>query len=453
MYSTARIFLKSGIFSFHLTKCFVQFDQKQIGASMKTKTVSLRTKIFMLVFSLLFFIIAGMSAVFYAIQMGETAEQVHQLSLQTAQTISFMPETTAYLVEQRADKMLLPVLEHIQERTEAQSISIAGRNGIILSTYGRAEPLRESDRRSLLYGGTYTVEETGTDGQAIIGKAPIMKTTDTYTEVIGTVSVEFSKKSIAKKTAAQTGDILLAAAFALLAGVAGGLWLTKSILADTLGFEPSKIAAMYKKTIDEIRLYSDELRAQTHEFMNKLYVLSGLLQLGRNAAALDFIQKEADSVSLQNQIVFKQIQDDLIQAVLLGKTAKASEKKVLFIIERESTLSALPDHVDGHSLLTVISNLIDNAFEAVKQTRTPHVTFLITDASPTLIIEVTDNGMGIDDQTLGLLFEKGYSTKGEGRGFGLHNVKEAVESFHGIIEVIPNEPAGTIFTIYIPKED
>ncbi|WP_169818510.1 sensor histidine kinase [Domibacillus iocasae] len=420
---------------------------------MKTKTVSLRTKIFMLVFSLLFFIIAGMSAVFYAIQMGETAEQVHQLSLQTAQTISFMPETTAYLVEQRADKMLLPVLEHIQERTEAQSISIAGRNGIILSTYGRAEPLRESDRRSLLYGGTYTVEETGTDGQAIIGKAPIMKTTDTYTEVIGTVSVEFSKKSIAKKTAAQTGDILLAAAFALLAGVAGGLWLTKSILADTLGFEPSKIAAMYKKTIDEIRLYSDELRAQTHEFMNKLYVLSGLLQLGRNAAALDFIQKEADSVSLQNQIVFKQIQDDLIQAVLLGKTAKASEKKVLFIIERESTLSALPDHVDGHSLLTVISNLIDNAFEAVKQTRTPHVTFLITDASPTLIIEVTDNGMGIDDQTLGLLFEKGYSTKGEGRGFGLHNVKEAVESFHGIIEVIPNEPAGTIFTIYIPKED
>lgn len=420
---------------------------------MKTKTVSLRTKIFMLVFSLLFLIIAGMSAVFYAIQMGETADQVHQLSLQTAQTISFMPETTAYLVEQRADKTLLPVLEHIQERTEAQSISIAGRNGIILSTYGRAEPLRESDRRSLLYGGTYTVEETGTDGQAIIGKAPIMKTTDTYTEVIGTVSVEFSKKSIAKKTAAQTGDILLAAAFALLAGVAGGLWLTKSILADTLGFEPSKIAAMYKKTIDEMRLYSDELRAQTHEFMNKLYVLSGLLQLGRNEAALDFIQKEADSVSLQNQIVFKQIQDDLIQAVLLGKTAKASEKKVLFTIERESTLSALPDHVDGHSLLTVISNLIDNAFEAVKQTRMPHVTFLITDASPTLIIEVTDNGMGIDDQTLGLLFEKGYSTKGEGRGFGLHNVKEAVESFHGIIEVIPNEPAGTIFTIYIPKED
>lgn len=421
---------------------------------MKTKTVSLRTKIFALVFSLLFFIIAGMSTVFYAIQTGETAEQVHQLSLQTAQTISLMPETTAFLVEQRDRETLLPVLEHIQERTEAQSISIAGRNGTVLSTYGNNELLRESsDSRSLIYGGTYTVEETGTDGEAIIGKAPIMKTTDNYTEVIGTVSVEFSKKSIAQKTAAQTGEILIAAAFALLAGVVGGIWLTKSILADTLGFEPSKIAAMYKKTIDEMRLYSDDLRAQTHEFMNKLYVLSGLLQLGRNEAALDFIQKEADSVSLQNQIVFKQIQDDLIQAVLLGKTAKASERKVFFTIEQESTLSALPAHIDAHSLLTVISNLIDNAFEAVKQVKQPLVTFLITDASPTLIIEVTDNGTGIDEQVLHFLFEKGYSTKGDGRGFGLHNVKEAVESFHGMIEVVPNEPAGTIFTIYIPKED
>jgi sensor histidine kinase regulating citrate/malate metabolism len=75
-----------------------------------------------------------------------------------------------------------------------------------------------------------------------------------------------------------------------------------------------------------MRLYSDELRAQTHEFMNKLYVLSGLIQLRRHDAALDFIQKEASTASFQNQIVF----------------------------------------LDAHSLLTIISNLLDNAFEAVK---------------------------------------------------------------------------------------
>ncbi|WPK13576.1 ATP-binding protein [Lysinibacillus louembei] len=419
---------------------------------MRKKTITLRTKIFILVFSLLFFIVAGMSVVFYSIQARETSEQVEKLSLQTAQTLSFMPETIAFLNGHSDRDTLQSILEQIRKRTEAQSITIAGRNGTVLSTYESEGALQESDSRSLIYGGTYVVEEQGINGESIISKAPVLYTVENSTEVVGTVSVEFSKQSIAVQTAAQMSNILIAAAFALLVGMIGGLWLTKSILADTLGFEPAKIAAMYKRTIDEMRLYSDELRAQTHEFMNKLYVLSGLLQLNRYEAALDFIQKEVDNVTVHQHIVFKQIKDDLIQAVLLGKTAKASERKIAFSIEPESTLTAIPANVDVHLLLTVISNLIDNAFDAVKESEDPYVSFLLTDASPTLIIEVADNGHGIDENTVQLLFEKGWSIKGEHRGYGLFNVKEAVNSFGGMIDVLPNEPNGTIFTIYIPKE-
>ncbi|GLC90217.1 sensor histidine kinase [Lysinibacillus piscis] len=419
---------------------------------MSKKTITLRTKIFILVFSLLFFIVAGMSAVFYFIQARETSGQAEKLSLQTAQTLSFMPETIAFLNGQADQDTLQSILEQIRKRTAAQSITIAGRNGVILSTHESVISLQESDSRSLIYGGTYIVEEQGTDGKAIIGKAPILRIVENYTEVVGTVSVEFSKQSIAVQTASQMSDILVAAAFALFIGVIGGLWLTKSILADTLGFEPVKMAAMYKRTIDEMRLYSDELRAQTHEFMNKLYVLSGLLQLNRHDAALDFIQKEVDTITVHQHIVFRQIKDDFIQAVLLGKTAKASERKIAFSIEPESTLSAVPPTIDVHLLLTVISNLIDNAFDAVKESEEPSVTFLITDASPTLIIEVADNGHGVDENRVQLLFEKGWSKKGEHRGYGLFNVKEAVDSFGGMIEVLPNEPNGTIFTIYIPKK-
>ncbi|OLN22469.1 hypothetical protein BTO30_09150 [Domibacillus antri] len=50
---------------------------------MKKQIIPLRTKIFTLVFSLLFLIIAGMSAVFYFIQTEETVEQAHRLSVQT----------------------------------------------------------------------------------------------------------------------------------------------------------------------------------------------------------------------------------------------------------------------------------------------------------------------------------------------------------------------------------
>ncbi|MEK5233595.1 ATP-binding protein [Lysinibacillus sp. FSL K6-0232] len=419
---------------------------------MSKKTITLRTKIFILVFSLLFFIVAGMSVVFYSIQASETSEQAEKLSLQTAQTLSFMPETIAFLNGNSEQDTLQSIVEQIRKRTDAQSITIAGQNGAILSTHEAALALQASDSRALIYGGTYIVEEQGTDGESIIGKAPVLYAVGNSAEVVGTVSVEFSKQSIAVQTASQMSDILIAAAVALLAGVVGGLWLTKSILADTLGFEPVKIAAMYKRTIDEMRLYSDELRAQTHEFMNKLYVLSGLLQLNRHDAALDFIQKEVDSITVHQHIVFKQIKDDFIQAVLLGKTAKASERKIAFSIESESTLTAIPSNVDVHLLLTVISNLIDNAFDAVKDVEDPYVSLLITDASPTLIIEVADNGYGIDENTVQLLFEKGWSIKGEHRGYGLFNVKEAVDSFGGMIDVLANEPNGTIFTIYIPKK-
>ena len=59
-------------------------------------------------------------------------------------------------------------------------------------------------------------------------------------------------------------------------------------------------------TISEVRKYSEDLRAQTHEFTNKLYVLSGLLQLGQYKDAFEFIQKESAVHQTQNRILFDQ---------------------------------------------------------------------------------------------------------------------------------------------------
>lgn len=80
-------------------------------------------------------------------------------------------------------------------------------------------------------------------------------------------------------------------------------------------------------TLSEMKTYSEELRAQTHEFTNKLYVLSGLLQLGEYDEAIEMIQGETTELEFQNQIVFEQIRDTKVQVILLGKIGKASEKK------------------------------------------------------------------------------------------------------------------------------
>lgn len=85
-------------------------------------------------------------------------------------------------------------------------------------------------------------------------------------------------------------------------------------------------------TISEVKSYSEDLRAQTHEFTNKLYVLLGLLQLGEYNQAIEMIQSETQTQQFQNSVVFNQIKDTKVQAILLGKLGKASEKKIKFEI-------------------------------------------------------------------------------------------------------------------------
>ncbi|WP_026695401.1 ATP-binding protein [Peribacillus kribbensis] len=206
-------------------------------------------------------------------------------------------------------------------------------------------------------------------------------------------------------------------------------------------------------TLSEVKHYSEDLRAQTHEFTNKLYVLSGLLQLGEYEEAIDMIQTETETVQLQNSVVFNQIKDTKIQAILLGKLGKASEKKIQFEISYDSYLEPLPSHIKLSNLIVILGNLIDNAFEAVYGVEDPIVKFSTTDVGSDIIFEVADNGTGVREEDIPLLFQKGYTTKNgtESRGFGLWNAEEAVLELNGMIEVNSAPQSGTIFTVYLPK--
>jgi len=207
-------------------------------------------------------------------------------------------------------------------------------------------------------------------------------------------------------------------------------------------------------TISEVKSYSEDLRAHTHEYTNKLYVLSGLLQLGEFEQAIAMIQAETQVLQVQNTILFNQIKDTKVQAILLGKIGKASEKKISFEILTESYLDNLPSHIKLSNLIVILGNLIDNAFEAASESDAPIVKFFATDIGRDIILEVSDNGRGISERDIPLLFDRGFTSKSgdKPRGFGLSNAEEAVVEMNGMIEVQSNPESGTVFTVYLPKQ-
>ncbi|GGJ99308.1 sensor histidine kinase [Lentibacillus kapialis] len=207
-------------------------------------------------------------------------------------------------------------------------------------------------------------------------------------------------------------------------------------------------------TLSEVKQYSDDLRAQTHEFSNKMYVISGLVQLGKYDDVLELIQDEMVTSDHTNKLIFEQINDFNVQAVLLGKIGKASEKKINFTIDDNSSLKPLPDHIKVSHVITILGNLIDNAFDEVMKQQERYVTFSAMDFGEDIIFEVSDNGSGIDTDNTEKIFKRGFTTKSKtttnNYGIGLFNVKEAIYSLNGSVEIDSNE-TGTTMTVYIPK--
>ncbi len=134
---------------------------------------------------------------------------------------------------------------------------------------------------------------------------------------------------------------------------------------------------------------------------------------------------------------------------LLGKLSYAREKNIKLIISEDSYMPEIADESITHELITIVGNLIDNALEAVTNCEKKQVEVEIQ-YGDTLIITVQDTGKGIQEE-IGALFTKGYSTKGDNRGYGLYLVKESIQRINGEIHVYSLVGKGTTITIEIPK--
>ncbi|MCD8097685.1 MAG: sensor histidine kinase [Lachnospiraceae bacterium] len=210
-------------------------------------------------------------------------------------------------------------------------------------------------------------------------------------------------------------------------------------------------AVRQAEELNGVRHIVDGLRANNHEFMNKLQIISGLLQLGKSKDALNYIGTVTEAASGFIDPVLEHIQNPSVAALLLGKLPSFRELDISLDILSNSNLPCHSQYLSTENLITVVGNLLENAIEAVNSRddmRERDVTLQITEDSTGLIIVVSDTGIGIAKENLPYIFKKDFSTKAsEGRGVGMSLIRSVTERCGGSIEVDSEPGEGTTFTL------
>ena len=217
--------------------------------------------------------------------------------------------------------------------------------------------------------------------------------------------------------------------------------------------------AEYTKLMEDLsgtRYLVDSMRANNHDFTNKLHVILGLIQMEMYTEACSYIQN-ITMVQRENiSKVMNAVSEPSVAALLIGKIARASELNVNFVLREGCCYNSADMNLPSEMLITVIGNLLDNAFDSMNQNTDfnaqKELLFGIYSKPGAVLITVDDTGSGISPQNIDLIFNNGFSTKGEGRGTGLYQVKTTVENFGGKITVESQENVGTSFSVSFIKE-
>lgn len=195
------------------------------------------------------------------------------------------------------------------------------------------------------------------------------------------------------------------------------------------------------------------LRASTHEYQNKLHVILGLIQIGEIEHAKKYILESNDDQQQLVLNVMKKINNPVVSGLLAGKISRAKELGVQLDINNISSLETNGDRLRDIAIVIILGNLIENALEAaaIIDNDNKRVSLIITESEHYKKIIVSDNGIGIKNEDISILFERGFSTNSSQRGYGLALVKDKVESLSGEINVKSDIGIGTTFEVILPK--
>lgn len=121
-------------------------------------------------------------------------------------------------------------------------------------------------------------------------------------------------------------------------------------------------------------------------------------------------------------------------------------------VEKQLDSHLPPAMADPEAIKRALANLIDNAAEAMQDSRVReiHISTALLESRDGLEVVIADTGHGIDREVKEKLFLPYFSTKKRGTGLGLAIVRRIIEDHHGAIRVEENRPAGAKFLVELP---
>ena len=230
--------------------------------------------------------------------------------------------------------------------------------------------------------------------------------------------------------------------------------ILETLISGTLFRKIKQSFLSFTEDFEGTKFLVDSMRANNHDFTNKLHVILGLIQIGEYEKAEAYIENISIIQRETVSAIMKAIDNASFSALLIGKICRASECNVKFVLEDNCIFKNEDISIPSEALVTITGNLIDNALDAMNMqiesvNKSKTLTFGVFTKSKNLLITVKDNGPGIPKNIMDKIFEKGFSTKGEGRGVGLFHTKQLIESLGGSISVESVEGMGTKFTVSV----
>ncbi|CAH6636569.1 Histidine kinase [Pseudocitrobacter vendiensis] len=205
--------------------------------------------------------------------------------------------------------------------------------------------------------------------------------------------------------------------------------------------------------LSQVQQYADNLRAVQHEHRNLISTIAGLLFLKRYDNALALIQQQSESHQKVLDFIAQRFNNNHLAGLLIGKYYRAKELGLELVFDPGCYVDALPETLTPNEWISIVGNLLDNAYNATLRhpEGATQIECLINSEGAEFLIEVADQGCGIDESLRDHIFERGVtSSNNRDHGIGLWLVRSYVAQAGGTIVVDNNLPGGTIFTLYIP---